>query len=260
MRTSRPVRRALAGAFVTMMLAGTAACGTDEARSPAAGESPTPVVDKREFLASMKEALGESGSAHMTIEMDGAQTMRAEGDMRFGGTSPVMSMTMRMAQLGETPLRILVVDEVVYLSMARLVPQGKFLAIDPTDPNNPLGSSMGELSRQMDPRHTFDAFEAGLRDVKYVGEDDVSGETLDRYRLRVDFAKAAKAQGMPPMEGMPKIIDYHVWLDDEDLMRRVTFDLDDRVSFEATMSDWGKPVSVQAPRPNQVVDSFRMAG
>lgn len=259
MRTSRPVRRALAGVLATMMLVGTAACGADEARSPAAGETPTPSVDKGEFLASMKDALGDSGSAHMTMEMAGAQTMRAEGDMRFGGGSPVMSMTMRMDQLGETPIRILVVDEVVYLSMARLVPEGKFLKIDPADPNNPLGSSMGDLSRQMDPRHTFDAFEAGLREVEHVGQESVSGERLDHYRLTVDFAKAAKAQRMPRMEGMPKMVDYDVWLDDEDLMRKVTFDLD-QVRFEATMSDWGKQVSVQAPRRNQVVDSFRMAG
>jgi len=288
----RPVlaRRAVAGALLPVLLAALVACGGDKDPVPTAeevasesasadpsadestsepaestvepsgeGEPDGRSIDKAAFVDELRAATEKYSSAHTTVRMDIAgQRMNAEGDMDYGSGKPTMRMTMRLPSMsGRMELRM--VDGVMFMSMPPMTPRGKFLKIDPKDPNNPLGGQFDDLSRQMDPRRSFDAFEAGLREVRYVGEDSIGGETVDHYTLTLDAAAVAEEQGMQMPSGAPETIDYELWLDSEKRMRRVTFDLTGQGQMEMTMSDWGKPVRVTAPRPNQIMEMPRRA-
>jgi hypothetical protein len=277
MRTDRVLTRVLSGVAGSALLLTMAACGGDE---PAADESPDTAsssvtsaepseetesesaeptetteeevsggYEAAELLDRMKAAIADNESAHVTMEMTGGQQMSGEGDVSYAGDETAMQMNMQMPQLGSGTMEMRMIDGVIYMAMPPLTPKGKFFEIDTNDPNSPFGNLGGVT--QGDPLATFDAFDAGLEDARYVGEEDVDGEQLDHYVLTVDAEKAAEAQGQQTQPGMPDTITYDMWIDDEDLMRRIEFDLgevaDGGGGMVMTMSDWGTPVTVKAP-------------
>lgn len=275
MRTDRVLTRILSGAAGSVLALTLAACGDDAA--PSAEESPDSAsssvtsaepeespsesaesepaeevgggYDAEELLERMKAAIADNESAHVTMELTGGQQMSGEGDVSYAGEKTAMQMTLKMPQLGTGAMEMRMVDGVIYMAMPGLTPKGKFFEIDTNDPTSPFGNLGGVT--QGDPLATFDAFDAGLQDATYVGEEDVDGEQLDHYVLTVDAAKAAKAQGQPVQPGMPETITYDMWIDGDDLMRRIEFDLGEVASgaggMVMTMSDWGTPVTVEAP-------------
>jgi hypothetical protein len=268
----RVTRRLVAAATTTVLLGTLTACGGDE---PAADQDPAPTttaaapesepaegesedtasgeeVDAEALLADMKAAVQEQKSAHITIELAGdAEGMSGEGDVSYAGKSTAMQMRMTLPQMGEGEMQMRLVDGVMYLAMPPMTPKGKFLRLDTSDPNSPFG----DLSQMVpgDPLQSFEAFDAGLQKVEHVGQEDVDGEQLEHYVLTVDAKEAAKAQGMPDDPNMPETITYDLWLDDQNLMRRIEFQQMGG-SLVMTMSDWGKQVTVNAPPANALME------
>lgn len=211
------------------------------------------VLDEITIVPAMKAAVEDQETARFTMETGaGAQSVTAEGDIAFRGTKPELALTMDGAAMGMGRIEMRLVDEVMYLSMPPVTPRGKFVEVTGDDDGSPFAGMMAGMSG-VDPRTTFAAFEAGLRDVTYVGTEPVDGERLDHYRLTVDVASAAKAQEMPTT-GMPENVVYDLWLDDEALMRRVEYTMAQDVSLVMEMSDWGEPVTIEAPRRADIVE------
>ncbi len=292
MRSQRVMTRVLSGVAGSVLLLTVAACGgdgggtaedtpdsgtvssatTDAEESPAADDTEEPATDESgaeggydstELLDAMKAAIADAESAHVTMEVNGngQQAMTGEGDVSYAGDSTAMQMTMSIPQKGTGEMEIRMLDGVMYMAMPPMTPKGKFVKIDTNDPNSPLGDLGGVTTG--DPLATFDAFDAGLQDVEYVGAEDVEGEQMDHYVLTVDAKKAAKAQGQKWQQGMPDTISYDMWLDDSDLMRRIEFDMGAMMGqggsggsggMVMTMSDWGKPVSVKAPPAKDLME------
>jgi hypothetical protein len=145
------------------------------------------------------------------------------------------------------------VDGMLYISGAPMTPAGKWIAIDPQDAQNPMAQQFAGLTKSGDLNTTFDAFREGLEDVEYVGEEEIDGDTTHHYVFTVDAAKAAEAQGQPMPPGGPEQLTYDVWLTEDDLMRRVSFELGPvKAVIDAT--DWGEPVEVEAPAKSDIVE------
>lgn len=253
-------RRWVAAAAAAVVLTGVSGCGADEpvaeggpgqeTASSGPGTSEASDLeqaaggyDAQELLAAMKAAMAQHESAHLTVASGGAQAMKGEGDVSYAGDTTAMQMTMHMPQLGSGSVEMRLVDGVMYLAMPPMTPTGKFIKVDTSDPNSPFGDLSGIT--QGDPLATFDAFDAGLEKAVYVGTEDVGGEELHHYVLTVDAEKAARAQGSTVPPGT-NAFTYDLWIDDQDLMRRMQFD-EGRGAMTMTMSDWGKPVTVSAP-------------
>lgn len=222
---------------------------TQEAQDePPAGQG---TWDERTLVPAMMAAMADQRTAHfrMTTSGGGAD-VDAEGEMAFRGKTADMAMTMSGATLGAASMEIRSVDQVVYLSMPPMTPKGKFVEIRPGDTSSPFAGMTDQM--QVDPRDSVRAFEAGLRKVTYLGEESVRGEDLERYRLTVDFGAVAKAQGIPRTADMPKTVDYLMWLDDRALMRRMELEVM-TVGMVMEMSQWGEPVSIEAPARRDVV-------
>ena len=134
------------------------------------------------------------------------------------------------------------------MTIPTLTPAGKFLRIDPQDKSNPLTKSFGSLSDSMDPLASIAAMKTAVRDVKYVGSEKVDGVDTDRYKVTVDTAAMTKAMKQKSVAGMPKTLTYDMWLDSDDLLRRMQFELSGQ-KVDMTMSKWGEPVSIQARPP-----------
>ncbi|HEX4978328.1 MAG TPA: LppX_LprAFG lipoprotein [Nocardioides sp.] len=272
------MRRLVVAATVSVLLVGSSACSGDdttavsddattessapepsepsetESESEEASEEPEPQdggYDAKELLAAMKAAVEDNESAHLVMQMGGGgQTMDAEGDVSYAGDSTSMQLTMQAPQMGQGVIEVRLVDGVMYMAMPPMTPEGKFLQIDLDDPNSPLGSLGGVT--QGDPLETFKAFDEGLRDVEYLGSEDVDGEEMDHYVLTVDGKAAAKAQGAPA-GSVPDELSYDLWLDDQDLMRRVQYTMGGG-GVTISMSDWGEPVRVKAPPRSAIME------
>ena len=272
------VRRLVAAAATSVLLVGLTGCGGDDTTavsddattesSPTEPSEPTETeseseepseepeeqsggYDAKELLAAMKAAVEENETSHLVMEMGGnGQSMTAEGDVSYAGDSTSMQLTMQSPEMGPGVIEMRMVDGVMYMSMPPMTPEGKFLKLDLNDPNSPLGSLGGVT--QGDPLETFKAFDKGLRDVEYLGPEEVDGEEMDHYVLTVDGKAAAEAQGAPA-GSVPDELTYDLWLDDQDLMRRVQYTMAGG-GVTISMSDWGEPVTVKAPAKADIME------
>ncbi len=261
MRLSRPMALAATSALLVTV----SACGgTAEEESTSAGSSATSSsipaserddgYDAEELVAAMKAAVQEQQSTHIAMEMSttGQPKTTAEGDVSYEGDTTAMRLSMQVPQAVADDVEMRLVDGMLYLAMPPMTPEGKFVELDTKDADGPLGD-LGGMAKG-DPLSTLDGFESGLEDVEYVGEESVQGEDLDHYVLTVDAKKAAAAQGAGADELPPgaRSLDYDLWLDSEDLIRRMEFS-QGTGSIVITMSDWGEPVTVEAPPASAIM-------
>ncbi len=269
------IKRIAAAAAALPLLLGVAACGNaDDGGDPTASEATTSdstaaeadspsaspseqaeagsEVDVQEFLDRMKTATEDKQSMHMTMDMDaGGQQISMKGKAHIAGDKSKMDMTMNVPGAGE--MHMILADGMIYLNIPGATPDGKFVKVDPSDPKNPMSQQFGDLAESMDPTRTFDAFDAGLQKVRYDGTDKVDGEELDKYTLTVDTKAAMKAQGQQQQAGLPETLEYQVWLDSQDLMRKVSFQLQGAEAV-ITTDKWGEPVDVKAPAKADVME------
>ncbi len=228
-----------------------AAASSAAASAPSASPAGQGTWDRRTLVPAMTAALADQRTAHVRMTTGGGGAdVEAEGDLAFRGRGQDLVMTMSGATLGAASMEIRSVDRVVYLSMPPMTPRGKFVEVRPGDTSSPFAGMTDQL--QVDPRDTLKAFEAGLEKVTYLGAETVRGEDLERYRLSVDSGAVARSRHVPGAAGLPKTVEYDLWLDDRALMRRVELEAMG-VSMVVDLSAWGEPVSITAPARRDVV-------
>lgn len=205
--------------------------------------------DRDTLLPAVRRAMEEQGTAHvtMTTQVAGAD-LEAEGDVDFGSPQQDLRLVMDGQVFGTERAELRRVDGVVYLSMPPVTPEGAFIAMRPGD-----GGLLTDMPG-VDPADTFEAFDAGLEDVAYVGSETVAGEELERYRLTVRTREAVRSLGLPRASGLPETVPYDVWVDAEALPRRIEVRLDRAVSLVMETSDWGDPVTVRRPARRDIVE------
>jgi hypothetical protein len=269
------IRKALATVAALTVTAGSlAACNDgntarseDSSSSPSAASSspsePTSSadtsgghLDEDSLIEAISTGPVKAGSAHMEMTMSGSMALSAEGDVAYLDSGPEMSMTMNMPQMGGH-MELRLVDGLLYMTIPTLTPDGKFLRIDPSDKSNPLTKSFGSLSEQMDPLASVKAMKNAVRDVKFVGAEQVDGVDADHYTVTVDTTKMVKSMKQKPVAGMPDTLTYEMWLDSEDLLRRMQFELSG-LTVDMSMSEWGEPVKITAPPAGKVMDASKL--
>ncbi|WP_154402225.1 hypothetical protein [Ornithinimicrobium cavernae] len=216
--------------------------GGDAGGDAAAGSEITPA----DFVTQLKSPGMENLSSFtmdMDMQMEGqAVTMVGKADL--GGDTPAMDITMEMAGLGN--VHMIMVDGQAYMSMPGVTEEGQFIQM-------PLEEMMGEdadqFTNQVDMTSQWDDWEAGAQKVTFVGAEDVDGESLNHYELLLDTTKIEGGD----TAGMPPELTYDVWLDDQNYMRQVTFDIQGAETV-MKMADWGLPVDVTAPDPSSIVE------
>lgn len=270
MRPTARSRVALAAFAAPALLVGVAACGTAE-QAPVSGQSAAQAAstsarwNEETLVPAMKAALEKQDSVHVTVQADDGSGASYDGqaDVALRGERPELVATTDKTPFGG-PAEVRVVDGVAYASMPPLTPEGKFVEIRLDDRSSPFGG-MHEM-QELDPEQAFDAFEAGLREVDHVGEETLQGERLGHYRLTVDPRAAAEESGMPRAEEMPgaqggshmgrmpREVTFDVWLDRDALVHRLELDKGGQGSAVVSLTDWGEPVSVEAPPRADIVE------
>lgn len=228
---------------------GEAAAGSESA-SPSEPETEELVagseVDRTEFVERLKspgnDVLG-SFELSMDLEVEGmAMTMEGAADLR--GENPAMDLTMDVPQMGE--LQMLLVDGNAYMSMPGVTDPGSYVEV-------PMEELVGtDFTEQVDLTAQWDAWEKGAERITFVGMEDVDGEEMEHYEVTVDSQIALEASGQSADDlggaTLPDTVTYQVWVDDSDLMRKVSFDIMGATT-EMTMDNWGEDVEIEAPDP-----------
>lgn len=257
-RTSR-IGRTTAAALALGVALTVAGCGNQASTAGHTGSSSGGVtyadkaLTKDQVMQAAYAAAMKAGSAHMVMSITGKSAMNAHGDVAYGHGSPAMQMTMSMAQMGQKKLEMRYVGKVLYLQIPQLVPPGKFVAIDPRDKNNPLAKSFGSTTDQMDPMKSLQAVESAVQSAERTGKTTLDGTTVEHYKVTVDTSAlvAKLAPQAAAQAHLPKTMTYDLWLDQQHLLRKMSFDLMGE-HFTATMSKWGEPVHVDKPKASQI--------
>lgn len=258
-------RAAVATAAVVPLALGLAACGGSDkpaAAPPApvsvpttaepqkAVSTPPPAVTRLNrvtFVPAMNAALTKQKSWHVVGKMTGGGSTLMTMDGYQSSNPTAMSMTMTGAAFQGKTAKIILVKNTAYLSLPGVTPAGKFAKILPQD-----AGGVGELLDSGDPTKIYKSFDKSMVSLKFVGEETVGGEKLERYAVTVNTAKALKFQGKKVPKGVPATITYAMWMDKSHLVRKLSFDLSG-VSMVMTTSDYNKPVSITAPPASKIV-------
>lgn len=229
-----------------------AAGGTDAQ----AGEE----IDVEDFMAMIMEPGEDTLSRYslsMIMEMDGEEA-EMTGAMDISDGTPRMQISMTVPELGA--IDMILIDGDTYMSIPNLTPEGTYLAA----PADLLGDS-AELDN-LDVSSQWDAWEQGAEKVLFMGEEDVDGTQMRRYQVNIDgeaLAAAAGAEGvddaMTTSLGLEDGIVYDVWLDSDNLMRKLSFDIDGDV-MEMRMDNWGEDPGIEAPDPSDVMQMDELTG
>lgn len=223
------------------------ACGADRTRAD------------RLTIQTAVDALREGGAEPLTQRMSlevsapGQPAVTMEG---VGNSSPeeLVAMELTLSGTAEIDMTMIYVDDKFYLSGPGFTEEGKFVTVDPNDPKDPLGQALAPTIAGAGLASTFDAWEAGLRDVRFVADEFLDdGTEAERYTFTVDAEAAyiAENPGETPPPGLPQELAYDVWIDDHNLVHRVESDLDGTRSV-ITMTDYCEPIDVQAPDPEDI--------
>lgn len=280
--------RLAAAACVLAVTATLSACGSDSSSSTAGeqttsatspsetvtspSESPTtstPSTDEvsgsgelsvADFAQRLQDAQAQAGSAHMEASFSAAgQSLTMQGDFS-GTTGDVGALAMNMSlDMGGKTLEMVLVDEVVYINGAGMStdPQKPWIKVPLGGPNNPLSSLFDTANPE-----NFTAFLQGVKNLEDKGAESVDGVDTHHYVITIDTAEMIKANDMFKGQsmsslGLPATITSEVWVDANDLPVKMTVPLGNAGSLEAHFSQWGEPVSVEAPPASQVM---RMPG
>lgn len=272
MNLSRSVR-ALGATAAGGLLVLTAACGsgsgttsdTKESTGAAASSSASTdagssdkaaALTKDDLFPSIIAAQKKAGSYTYTLEVAGGpQKLTGTGEADNSGATPAVSSTI---DAGDIKIQSIVIDGIYYFKGG---PYGtdKWLKIDPKNDKSGLGALVGQFGSS-DPASNLQALQ-GTSTVTKVGEEDVDGTKTTHYKVAVDsaaFAKAAKLNAQIAAL-LPKEIDYELYVDGDDLVRKVVTALaiqGTTTTTTITFADYGKPVSIKAPADSDTTTQF----
>jgi hypothetical protein len=257
-------RGALVGVVVAFALA-IAACG-------GGGSDATVSIKTLQAAVSNTQAQQSSRfTMDMGVDTSGKSvSLHAEGVS--AGDGKTAQVTITIPSLGTIEERI--VDGIVYANFGDLAPLASklgrtpWVAISLDELGQKTGTDFGALADQAQssgPQQGLEYLQGLSGDVQKVGDDTVAGEHATHYRAQIDYAKVAEK--LP--EGATRdqlaglgVVPADVWIDDNDRVVKMQFAIDGsglgqagaKVQMTMEMSDFGVPVDVQAPPPDQTTD------
>lgn len=229
-----------------------AASATAGAKS--SGFAPGSAVDQASVKKMFSDAVAAATTVHVEMTMDGQIQMTGSGDMDMKSKPVEADLKLASSTLGSDSIRMLMVDNAMYLQMAAL--GDKYVKVSLTDKNSPL-AQMGLNS--LDPTAMFDKFSDAITGGTYVGKETVDGTPTDHYRLDVDTTAIASAlpSAMASLgaqaSALPATEKIDVWFDGDGRYKQMKMQTGGE-NVSETFSDWGKTVTVKAPPASQVQD------
>ena len=180
-------------------------------------------------------------------------TISGRGDMAYSRTSPAVRLEVVGSCLCYDNTEVVVKDHVYYVNLPSLMPDGRYVRLDPQSSSSPLGPDFAKISDELDSLSVLLDMRPGFRKVHYTGRRMLYGHPMSSYALTVDARAGLAARGLASHVGeVPPRIVYHLLFDEHRLLRKMTWQVG-RMRMTSEMSDWGKRVRVRAPGPRKVI-------
>ena len=267
-RTTRLATRLAATLGVALLSTGLVACGGEEettsdqgsgsAETSATTPSPSPEaesaaepgeVDPAAFAEDLAAGLGALTTARTSMELTGEASMSMEGVVDYTGEAPAMRVSLTGPPGMPSGMEVILLDKIMYMTAPGQT--GKYFKLDPSDPDSPAASmGLDELTGQMDMRGLMEEVTPALTGITLVGEEEVDGESLQRYRITMD---PSKVESLQSAGGDAPETTYDAWFDDDFVMRRMVMEMPQTGTMTMRLFDLGADVEIQAPRPDQIL-------
>ncbi|TXL58022.1 hypothetical protein [Aeromicrobium terrae] len=231
--------------------------------SSSVGSSADTTLTKDNVFAELTKAQTKAGTSHidMNVEVAG-QAIKAKGDVKIGQSADdtAMGMTMDTGQAGAGTLEMRLVDKIFYLNFGPMT-QNKFVKIDLTDKDNPIGKQYGDLLDNIDPSKQLDQIKGAVKSFEKKGAaKELDGVKAQPYAVVVDTSKveAFKAAGADAAK-LPKTLTYTMYVGPDNLLRRLISEIPNIAGAGATTltidySKWGEDVSIEKPKASDISD------
>lgn len=222
-----------------------------DGEAPAAQESESPSstptdtgepFDPDEFSDRITSAVERAGTVRISMEVaaNGEVSARAQGVQDLSRNALDMEVTMGAQELGYR-----LVNGSYYLAQPP-----KWVPV-PENSENPLVQQTLQQIQILSIRNLLDAFVTGLDAAGVKGQEDVDGVATTHYTASVDSRTALEELGMDIAPGTPESMHYDVWVDEDDLIRRLVFTQNGTTST-MTATQWGEPIRIEEPTGSQL--------
>lgn len=240
---------------------------SDTAGAEGSGSSEGSAEAKEEYLDVLRQAAEEQETSVRTRSVNTVDTPQGPIETVVTGVTVVEDGTLSARLDTELPqgqgsLRTLIVDGTFYVQ-APGVPQGKFVQVDLREAAGPLGEQLQQQLDQIDPRAQAESAIDSVTSVEDLGEDEVNGVEVTRYRVTQDFRAVVEAQNNAVLkqlldEGIaPEELTSEVSVDDEGRVRRIEVELDVQGMTVTTVSDYLEydvDVDITAPPRSKIAE------
>jgi hypothetical protein len=214
----------------------------------------------------------------MTSTGAAAMSMTGHGKVQVKPLAIDMEITdMTVAGQSMPGARMVVLGNVFYLKtpeLSAMIAPAEWVEVDMSKIDELGGFSFEELmdqTRQLDPMTQIRMLQAS-GDFHEVGTEAVGGVQTTRYAGSVEVSKLSELSGLNAElrrvveQGYAELgvsrLDYEVWLDRDFLVRKMVTKLPGSAGTQTitmTISDYNKPVEIEAPPASDTVDLPELA-
>lgn len=193
-----------------------------------------------EFIAAMTKGIENLTTANITMEMSvaGAGAMSSTGQVDYTQDPPASSMTMTVSGM---EMKSLTVGGKTYMNMGA-ASQNMWAEIDP--------ATAGVDASSTDPLAALKLMGDAVTEATLVGSEDVDGVQADHWTVTLDMSAMGAAAA-----GATGLVTQDVWLDGEGRPVKTVAVIEvagQSSSTTTTMSDFGTPVTIEAPPADQI--------
>jgi hypothetical protein len=224
----------------------------------------TTVADLAHLMSSKTATMH---TAHIQLDVRAAgKEATATGQVDLDGAASKIQMSMSIESVGALDMEL--IGSTMYMKLpAGILPTEKpWVKFDSngTDPvSKALSGIVSQEQQSVDPTKMLTEL-APVATITKSGKDTVAGQPATRYAISVDTAKLLKSPLITPQvrklfnssgAKLPAHINYVMWLDTDNLPVRFTVTevvSGQQIAITANYTDWGRPVSIQAPPADQV--------
>jgi hypothetical protein len=253
-----------------------ASSAADSARFALELEMTMPLTDKALSISADGGFDTAAKRAQLSFDLSSLAELFKSLGSAFGG-----EMSGEMGDPDDWKLEAIQDGDVAYVSfplMADQLPAGKTWVKG--DAKELSGANAGQLSQfgsfaGTDPRDVLGMLKAVSGSIEAVGTDEIRGVETSHYRASVDVAKleqfvpAEQRQTLGSFDETAKAaglseIPVEVWLDADQRVRKLSLDIEAKqpgtdqsvkASLVVELYDYGKPLEIELPPPDQVVDA-----